>query len=118
MNINLDELREAARLLREMAADAEKILPVLQYAEKNQGVTVPTATDRFIERGDVCKILKIGTSTVSTLIKQGHLTPLYIADSSTMKFRLSEVERVPTSRECPKTKSDNLGDKRGRREKS
>lgn len=102
MDINLDELREAAKLFNEIANAAEKIAPVLQSIERNKGVVVPVATDRFIERGDVCKILKIGSVSLQTLIERGQLTPYYIADSSSMKFKLSEVTNLPISSSKPK----------------
>ena len=98
MEINLEQLREAAKLFSEIATAAEKIQPVLQSIEKNKGVVVPVMTDRFIERGDVCKILKIGSASLQTLIERGQLTPYYIADSSSMKFKLSEVTTLPVSK--------------------
>ena len=108
MEINLEELREAVALMREFERIAEKVAPMFQALKDSKGVIVPTVTDRFVSRGDVCKILKIGSATLSSLIASGQLTPLYIGDSITMKFRLSEVESLPVSSTCPKSKKDNL----------
>ena len=114
MNINIDELREAVELMRELERIAEKVNPMFQAIEKNGGVVVPVATDRFITRGEVCKILKIGSATLSTLIREGDLTPLYIAGSSQAKFRLSEVENIPLKNKPKKIRQDTFGDKRGK----
>ena len=115
MEINLEELREAARLLHEMVADAEKILPVLQFMEKNPGAVLPIATDRLVRTGEAAKILGIGKTQIGQLVKAGLLVPVYV-DSAPRKFWLSEVQALP-QKNPPKTKSDNLGDKRGRRKK-
>lgn len=114
MDINLDELREAVKLMRELERIAEKIAPMLQAIEKNSGLVVPVSTERFITRGEVCEILNIGSKALYALIKNGDLTPLYIANSSQAKFRLSEVESIPTSTKCPKPY---VGKPRGRTKK-
>ena len=116
MEINLEELREAARLLHEMAIDAEKILPVLQFMEKNPGAVLPAVTDRLVRTGEAAKILGIGKTQIGQLVKAGALTPLYV-DSAQRKFWLSEVQALP-KKTPPRPKPDNLGDKRGRRKKS
>ena len=59
MEINLEELREAVALMREFERIAEKVAPMFQALKDSKGVIVPTVTDRFVSRGDVCKILKI-----------------------------------------------------------
>ena len=117
MNINLDELREAVELMRELERIAEKVNPMLQAIEKNGGVVVPVAVERFIARGEVCKILNIGTKALSTLIENGDLTPLYIAGSSQAKFRLSQVVNVPVSTQCPRPYVPYVGKPRGRTKK-
>lgn len=96
MQINLDELREAEQLMSKIAAHAEKILPALQLMKEtgNTNVVIPPIMDRLLERGQVTKILKVGSPTVTHLINAKKLTPLYIAGSNSAKFRLSEVERL------------------------
>lgn len=114
MNINLDELREAARLLHEMAADAEKILPVLQYAEKNPGGVIPTTADHLVKAGEAAKILGVSKTSISDFVRAGLLVPVYV-DSERRKFWLSDVMALP--KKSPWSVKDS-GDKRGRREKS
>ena len=114
MNINLDELREAARLLREMAADAEKILPVLQYAEKNLGGVIPTTADHLVKAGEAAKILGVSKTSISDFVRAGLLVPVYV-DSERRKFWLSDIMALP--KKTPWV-VNNSGDKRGRRNQS
>ena len=97
MKIDLDELREAVELMRELERLSEKLLPVLELLKDNKSLVVPCATERFLELREVCKIFKVGSNVIRKLVEQGHLTRYYIADSSSAKYRLSEVERVPLS---------------------
>lgn len=95
--INLDELREAVELARELERIADKVTPMLQLIKElggGKGVIIPPATDRFLGRGEVIKILKCGAGTVAKLIERGQLTPYYVADSRAAKFRLSQVEEI------------------------
>ena len=106
MNTILAELEKMAVLLREISPEVKNIIHMLELIKEvgldKNSVVVPVATDRFIERGDVCKILKIGSVSLQTLIERGQLTPYYIADSSSMKFKLSEVTNLPISSSKPK----------------
>lgn len=100
MNFNLDELEKAATLLQEMNSNAKDIVHMLELMKElnldaNTPI-IPVATDRLIGRGKAMKILNIGSTAFSTLVKNKQLTPLYIAGSSEMKFWLSEVMKVPS----------------------
>ena len=70
--------------------------PMLELIKELNGTRalIPPVTNRFVSRKEVCKILKVGTDAVSTLIKRGQLTQIYVADSSAAKFRLSEVMKI------------------------
>ena len=95
--IDLDKLRECVELARELERIAEKVTPMLQLIKElgnNKRVLIPPATDRFISRCEVAKLLKCGGTTIATLIEQGKITPLYLADSTAAKFRLSEVQNI------------------------
>lgn len=95
MTFNLDELREAEALLGKMAQHAEKISPVLaMLREQGDKALLTQPLDRFVQCGEVRKMLKISTSNINKLIRDGKLTPVLIANSSNRKFRLSEVERL------------------------
>lgn len=96
MDINLDELREAVKLMRELERIADKIAPTFQLVKSlDNGVVLPVVPDRYIERAKVCEILNIGSASITSLIDKGLLTPVYIADSRNMKFALSEVLNIP-----------------------
>ena len=95
--IDLDKLRECVELARELERIAEKVTPMLQLIKElgnDRRVLIPPATDRFISYSEVLKILKVGDAVIKALVKQGRLTPLYVAGSSAKKFRLSEVQKV------------------------
>lgn len=95
--IDLNELREFVELARELERIADKVTPMLQLMKElgdDRRALIPPATDRFIGRKEVCKLLKCGTGAVSTLITRGQLTPLRVADSTAAKFRLSEVMKI------------------------
>ena len=113
MEINLEELREAARLLHEMALDAEKVLPVLQYAEKNQSGVIPTTADHLVKAGEAAKILGVSKTSISNFVRAGLLIPVYV-DSERRKFWLSDIMALP--KKTPWSVKDS-GDKRGRRKK-
>ena len=96
MDINLDELREAVKLMRELERIADKIAPTFQQIKSlNNDVVAPVVTERYIERGKVREILNVGSAAVTALVNKGLLTPVYIADSNNMKFALSEVLKIP-----------------------
>ena len=100
--MTLEELREAATLLKEIEPQVDKFIRMLELLKEigldKQGVIIPPATERFVGRNEVCRILKVGGNTVQTLISNGQLTPLYVAGSNATKFRLSEVLNIPKSR--------------------
>lgn len=93
--LNLEELKEFVAAAQELERIADKLMPFLELVKVLGNGFVPTPTDRFIGRGEVRKILYIGWKTINHLIKEGKLTPLYIAGSCEMKFRLSEVLKIP-----------------------
>lgn len=100
MNVsNIEELEQLAALLHEITPQVKEITHMLELMKElglsAESVLIPPIADRFIERGDVAKILKVSPSTVSKLVQQGTLTPLYIAGSQNAKFRLSQVLEVP-----------------------
>ena len=94
--IDLKELREFVKLAWELERIADKVTPMLELIKELNGnrALIPPVTDRFVSRNEVCKILKVGTTAVATLVKRGQLTPLCVADSSAKKYRLSEVMKI------------------------
>ena len=93
--LDLDALEKFTRKAQELQAIAEQLRPFLELIKTLDGKDFTIPTDRFIGRGEVRKILHVGAGTIKNLIAAGSLTPLYIAGSNEMKFRLSEVLRVP-----------------------
>ena len=84
------------KLTRELKRIADKVTPMLELMKELNGnrALIPPVTDRFVSRNEVCKILKVGNGTIATLVKRGQLNPLYVADSSAKKYRLSEVMKI------------------------
>lgn len=93
--IDIETLERAVALARELERLSEKLTPFL---EQIKAVDVPNSTERFVGRGEVRKILRVGNSTIAMLISMGLLTPLYVAGSNEAKFRLSEVLGIPKER--------------------
>lgn len=96
--LNLEELKEFVAAAQELERIADKLMPFLELVKELGNGFVPTPTDRYIRRGEVRKILHIGWQTINHLIKAGYLQPFYIAGSCEMKFRLSDVLKVPKTR--------------------
>ena len=88
--IDIEALEQAVTVARELERLSDKLTPFLELIK---AVAVPT--ERFVGRGEVRKILRVGNSTVAKLISAGQLTPLYVTGSNEAKFRLSEVLRIP-----------------------
>ena len=96
MTFDLEELREAETLLGKIASHAEKILPVLELLKVtgSSNTIIPPATDRLLEHRQVLEILKIGSTTLNNIVTTKQITPLLIANSSSWKYRLSEVIKI------------------------
>lgn len=92
--IDIESLERAVALARELERLSDKLTPFLELL-KTVGAQDFPPTDRFIGRGEVRKLLRVGCSTVAKLISAGQLTPLYVKGSSEAKFRLSEVLKIP-----------------------
>lgn len=90
--IDIETLERTVALARELERLSEKLTPFLELIKV---AAVPSSTERFVGRGEVRKILRVGNSTVAKLISTGLLTPLYVTGSNEAKFRLSEVLRIP-----------------------
>lgn len=103
MNIDVAELEKLAAVLREISPLVKDVTRMLELMKelgmKGNSVVVPPVTERLLQRNDVIKILKVGSAAIATLIKNGQLTPLYIADSTSAKFRLSEVMKLLEAKE-------------------
>lgn len=93
--IDIETLERAVALARELERLSEKLTPFLELIK---AAAVPNSTERFVGRGEVRKILRVGNSTIAMLISMGLLTPLYVAGSNEAKFRLSEVLGIPKER--------------------
>lgn len=95
LNKLINKLSEAVELGRELERIADKVTPMLQLINKlGPNALLPQMPDRLIGRGEVRDALKVGNTALQTLIRDGKLTPLYIAGSNSAKFRMSEVERI------------------------
>lgn len=95
LNTLIKRLEKAVELGRELERIADKVTPMLQLIDKlGKDAILPQLSDRLIGRGEVREALKVGNAAISTLIRNGNLTPLYIANARSAKFRISEVERI------------------------
>ena len=101
MNTILAELEKMAMLLREISPEVKNIIHMLELIKEvgldKNSVVLPVAPDRFIERGEACKILKIGSATLQSHIDKGQLTPVYLAYSQSAKFSLNEIMQLMQS---------------------
>lgn len=93
--IDIETLERAVALARELERLSDKLTPFLELVASAQDFS---PCDRFVGRGEVRKILRVGNSTIAMLISMGLLTPLYVAGSNEAKFRLSEVLGIPKER--------------------
>ena len=68
MEINLEELREAAEYAERIQAAAKDILPLIEALKNLEGkLIVPAPVDRLIRAGEVAKILGVNQSTIGAL---------------------------------------------------
>ena len=91
---SLEELERAAALLLEMSPFVKKQIRWLEL-KKEVGKVEKPVEQEFLSRAQVRKMLRSGNFTIDKLIKQGKLTPLYVADSNAAKFRREQVLEVP-----------------------
>ena len=95
MNINIEELKLLVELTGQIKNNLQVIEPQLQTIKKFSLENVLLApTDRLIHSGEAAKILGVNQNKISSLVKKGLLTPLFI-DSNRRKFWLSEVLALP-----------------------
>ena len=94
-NFDMEKLERTVKLLRELDTLLDSVVPKLEFVEKfGANAILPQLPDRLLERGEVLEILKIGTVALNRLINSGDLTKLYIANSTSAKFLLSEIEQI------------------------
>lgn len=95
MNINIEELKLLVELTGQIKNNLQVIEPQLQTIKKFSLENVLLApADRLIHSGEAAKILGVNQNKISSLVKKGLLTPLFI-DSNRRKFWLSEVLALP-----------------------
>lgn len=107
MNFNIvelvEKLKESLVLLRDMSGYVKNLVHLLEVMKELgldwQKVLIPPINDRYISRNEARKILKCGSGTITKLIEQKRLTPYYLPNSNSAKFRLSEVMRAPQPKE-------------------
>ena len=95
MNINIEDLQKEVDLAERYQKALENIASLQQTIEKFSLENVlQTPADRLIHSGEAAKILGVNQNKISSLVKKGLLTPLFI-DSNRRKFWLSEVLALP-----------------------
>ena len=95
VEINLEELREAAEYAERIQAAAKDILPLIEALKKIEGkLIVPAPADRLIKAGEAAKILGVSKTSIGNFVKAGLLAPVYV-DSERRKFWLSDVMALP-----------------------
>ena len=88
----LTKFTEKARELQAIAADLKPFLELIRELDGKAILSMPA--DRLIHSGEAAKILGVNQNKISSLVKKGLLTPLFI-DSNRRKFWLSEVLALP-----------------------
>lgn len=115
MNINLDELREAAEYAERIQIAAKEIIPLIEALKNLEGkMIIPAPTDRLVKAGEAAEILGVSKTSISDFVRAGLLVPVYV-DSERRKFWLSDIMALP--KKSPWSVKDS-GDKRGRRNQS
>ena len=111
MDIDIKKLQKEVDLTERYQKALENIASLQQTIEKfSLEKVLLTPTDRLIHSGEAAKILGVNQNKISSLVKKGLLTPLFI-DSNRRKFWLSEVLALPMKTTKAFKASDNGNNK-------
>lgn len=112
MDIDIEKLQKEVDLAERYQKALENIASLQQTIEKFSLENVLlTPADRLIHSGEAAKILGVNQNKISSLVKKGLLTPLFI-DSNRRKFWLSEVLALPKKTTKAHKASDNGNNKK------
>ena len=94
---DLKRFKEFMTLLKDNEPLLDKWIRFLELAKEagDKGAVVVPIEKPFLSRAEVRKVLHIGNYTIDKLIANGELTPLYVAESTAVKFRREQVLEVP-----------------------
>ncbi len=110
MNINLEDFQKEVDLAERYQKALENIASLQQTIKKFSLENVLLApTDRLIHSGEAAKLLGVNQNKISSLVKKGLLTPLYIdaepqkilAQRSTCSARENHQSTQSFGRDCP-----------------
>ena len=90
--IDLDKLQrfmEQARELQAIAADLKPFLELIRELDEKKILAMPT--DRLIHAGEAAKLLGVNQNSISSFVKKGLLTPLYV--NPTSSYMIAQRQR-------------------------
>ena len=92
---DLNALLEAGRQLNDLLKESPAITAFADALQQAKEPVLVVEQDRLVLAGEAARILGTNKVQISEYVKQGLLTPLYIAGSRCRRFRLSEIWKIP-----------------------
>lgn len=92
---DLNALLEAGKQLNDLLKESPAITAFAEALQQSKEPILVVEQDRLVLAGEAAKILGTNKSQIGQYVKQGLLTPYYIAGSRLRRFQLSEIWKIP-----------------------
>lgn len=92
---DLNALLEAGRALDRLLKESPEIAAFADAVQQAKEPVLVVEHDRLVRAGEASKILCVNRNQIGQWVHEGLLKPFYTPNSNQMKFKLSDLWKIP-----------------------
>jgi hypothetical protein len=92
---DLEAMIQKGKELQDLLRQSPEIVAFVEGIQQAKEPVLLLENDRLVRAGEAASILGVNKTSIGEFVKQGLLTPYFTPGSSSRKFLLSELWKIP-----------------------